>query len=79
MNKSNKKWSVTNPIPFPTAANMLKLSAKGIKGVADSLYNCVEVDPYNDLGQLALELTMLILTQISDKMSSEQTLEDFFG
>ncbi len=72
----NGKWSSTNPLPCPDIANLLKLTSNGIDGLVQSLCNCVTIDEYNDLGQLAFVLVILLLEQISEKMHSGQTLED---
>ena len=79
MNMYSGKWSDTNPLPHPVLADLLKLSADGIDGLAYALYNSIEIGKENDYGQLALELVCLLLNQISSKMSPEQTLEDYFG
>lgn len=73
----NGKWSSTNPFPYPTAANLLKLNADSIKGLTESLFNSVEINELNDFGQLSLAMVIILLTQISEKMQKGQTLEDF--
>ena len=79
MNMYSNGWNVTNQPPCPVLADLLKLSADGIDGLAYALYNGIESNQENDYGQLALELVCLLLNQISSKMSPEQTLEDYFG
>ena len=74
----NGKWSSSNPLPYPTMANLLKLNADCIKGLTESLCSSAKVNKLDDLGQLSFALVVLLLTQISDKMKSGQTLEDFF-
>ena len=72
-------WSTTNQLTYPVLADLLKLSADGVDGLAYALYNSVEVGRENDYGQLALELVNLLLKQISSKMTPGQTLGDYFG
>ena len=71
------KWSSTNPFPYPTVANLLKLNADSIKGLTESLCNSVEINELNDFGQLSFAMVIILLTQISEKMQKGQTLEDF--
>lgn len=73
------KRSDSNELPCPTAADLLKLSAKGVDGLAYSLRSSVDISKYDDYGQLAFELVLLLLEQISKKMQPGQTLNDFFG
>lgn len=79
MNKYSGRWSDTNQLPCPGLADLLKLSADGIDGLAYALYSGVEISKENDYGQLALELVNLLLKQLSSKMSPGQTLDDFLG
>ncbi len=74
---NNSKWSSTNQLPCPTAADLLKLTRNGIDGVANVLQSTVEVNELDDFGQLSFELVMLLLEQISSRMSSGQTLRDY--
>lgn len=73
------KRSESNDLPYPTTADLLKLSSKGIEGLAFSLRSSVDISRYDDFGQLAFELVLMLLEQISKKMEPEQTLKDFFG
>lgn len=73
------KRSETNDLPCPTAADLLKLSSKGIEGLAYSLRSSIDISECDYLGQIAFELVLLLLDQISEKMEPEQTLKDFFG
>ena len=79
MNMYSGRWSDTNQLPYPVLADLLKLSADGVDGLAYTLNNSVEISKENDYGQLALELVILLLKQISSKMSPGQTLEDYFS
>lgn len=73
------KRSETNDLPCATSADLLKLSSKGIEGLAFSLRSSVDISRYDDYGQLAFELVLLLLEQISEKIGPEQTLKDFLG
>lgn len=79
MNMYKGRWSATNQLPYPVLADLLKLSADGVDGLAYALYTSVEVGRENDYGQLALELVNLLLKQISSKMTPGQTLGDYLG
>lgn len=74
---NNSKWCRTNQLPCPTAADLLKLTRNGIDGVANVLQSTVEVSELDDFGELALELVMLLLEQISSRMAPGQTLGDY--
>lgn len=73
------KRSESNDLPCPTTADLLKLSSKGIEGLAFSLLSSVDISRYDDYGQFALELVLLLLEQISEKIEPGQTLKDFLG
>ena len=69
------KRSETNDLPLPNTADLLK----GIEGMAFSLRSSVGISKYDDYGQLAFELVLLLLEQLSEKIGPGQTLKDFLG
>ena len=75
---NNSKRSITNQLPRPTSADLLKLTRNGIDCVANVLQSTIEVNELDDFGQLSLELVMLLLGQIASRMSPVQTLRDYF-
>lgn len=73
------KWCDTNQLVRPTAEDLLHLNSKHLEGIAYSLFSSAEIDELDDYGQLSFELVMLLLEQISSRMSPGQTLRDYLS